>query len=96
MARQAADQISDIEVVAHLFALARTERYRQLKPMFEQALVDFPQLSRERMLDCCDQLARMMHKSDYDSQYSSPIGKLRSSQVQYLRELRQELLEPGL
>ncbi|AXH59630.1 hypothetical protein [Pseudomonas amygdali] len=96
MAQRAAEDIEDIEVVAHLFALARSERYRQLKPMFEQALLDYPQISRERMLSCCDQLGTRLVDSDYQGMNSEFTRKLTKKQLAEKKQLRQELLEPGL
>lgn len=96
MAQRAADEIADIEVVAHLFALARSENYRQLKPMFKQALLDFPQISRERMLRCCDQLGTRLAESDYQGFGSEFNRKLTKKQLAEKKQLRQELLAPGL
>ena len=96
MAQRAAEDIEDIEVVAHLFALARSERYRHLKPMFEQALLDFPQISRERMLSCCDQLGTRLAESDYQGFGSEFKRRLSKKQLAEKKQLRQELLEPGL
>lgn len=96
MAHRPAEEIGDIEVVAHLFALARSEKYRQLKPMFEQALVDFPQISRERMLRCCDQLGSRLIESDYQDMGAEAKRKLTKRQLEEKKQMRQELLEPGL
>ncbi|WP_122530851.1 hypothetical protein [Pseudomonas viridiflava] len=96
MAQRAAEDISDMEVVAHLFVLARSERYRQLKPMFEQALLDFPQLTRERMLSCCDQLGTRLVESDYQGMGAEAKRKLTKRQLEEKKQSRQELLEPGL
>ena len=96
MAQRPAEEIADIEVVGHLFALARSENYRRLKPMFEQALVDFPQISRERMLSCCDQLGTRLAESDYQGFGSEFNRRLSKKQLAEKKQLRQELLEPGL
>ena len=96
MAQREASDIDDIEVVAHLFQMARSERYRQLKPMFEQALLDFPQISRERMLRCCDLLGTRLVEADFQGMGAELKRRLTKKQLAEKKQLRQELLEPGL
>lgn len=95
MDTRSADEIEDLEVVAYLLQMARSEKYFDLKPMFEDALRYFSQLSRERMLACVDKLASVLQEADYDEFKSIPQRYTRQ-ELALKKRLRQDLLDPGL
>jgi hypothetical protein len=57
--------LQDIEIVAELFQLARTDRYLTLDALLEQAQKDFPDETPERLRECVKQLGVLLKKTDH-------------------------------
>lgn len=56
--------LDDIEIVMHLYRLARTGRYREHKSLLLAAQEDFPRESEERLRKCMVQLANRLKQNN--------------------------------
>lgn len=95
MDTRSAAEIDNLEVVAYLLQMGLSQKYLDLKSLFEDALRYFPSLTRERMLACVDQLASVLQESNYESFKSAPEF-YSSKELKTKKRLWQELLDPGL
>lgn len=57
--------VSDLEIVADLFRLARSGRFRKVEPLMQEALAMHPLESLERIKKCLGQLAYTFRATDY-------------------------------
>lgn len=58
-------EVADMEVVGHLFRLARTEKYRDVKSLREAARRDMPEVSEQLLTDSFAALAEILWQSDH-------------------------------
>lgn len=57
--------VSDLEIVADLFRLARSGRFRRVNPLLKEAQAMYPQEPAERISKCLGQLADTFRATDY-------------------------------
>lgn len=57
--------LEDVEIVAELFQLARTNLYISLDALLEQAQKQFPSETPERLRECAKQLGLQLKKTDH-------------------------------
>lgn len=58
-------QLSDDEITADLFRLARSGRFKHLAPLLEKAEKLYPEESRERIKACMKRLGEILWEADY-------------------------------
>ena len=61
----ATKDISDDEIVADLFRLARTDRFRTVAPLLQEAEAMYPSESPERIRACMKQLGNTLWDTDH-------------------------------
>jgi NADH:ubiquinone oxidoreductase subunit E len=57
--------LEDVEIVAELFQLARTNLYISLDALLEQAQKQFPSETPERLRECAKQLGLLLKQTDH-------------------------------
>lgn len=60
------EPLTDIEIVAELFQIARTGLFHTKEALMEQAALQFPDESPERLKDCSRQLGERLKESNYN------------------------------
>ena len=63
----ASEPLHDIEIVAELFQLARTELYYTKETLMAQAALQFPNESAERLEACAVQLGERLKQANYNN-----------------------------
>jgi hypothetical protein len=71
--------LQDVEIVAELFQLARTDQYLTLEALLEQAQKDFPNETPERLRECAKQLGTLLRKTDHGG-YNKDYDRMRRHQ----------------
>lgn len=70
----------DEEIVADLFRLARSGRFRRVGPLLLEAQSMYPAEPAERIRDCLRQLGRKLYETDYQGYASDSRYKLKVRQ----------------
>ena len=76
--------VSDDEIVADLFRLARTGRYLKVEPLLEEAMRMYPAEPFERIKACLKRLAGILWDNDhggYATEYRRQRSTKRSSHL---------------
>lgn len=58
-------EVSDDEIVADLFRLARTERFKQAAPLLKEAESMYPYEPQERIRSCLRRLGEILWDTDH-------------------------------
>jgi hypothetical protein len=51
-------EVTDIEIVMHLFRLARSGNYKTVKALLVAVAIDYPDVPKERLERCAAELAK--------------------------------------
>jgi hypothetical protein len=82
-------QVSDEEIVADLFRLARTERFKKVAPLLKEAEAMYPSEPPERIKACLKLLGGMLWDTDHGGyateykQHRRPKGSGLLNQTQF-------------
>lgn len=71
--------VSDLEIVADLFRLARSGRFRKIEPLLKEAAAMYPLEPVNRIKECLGQLADIFRATDHGGYNSLKAPRTRSA-----------------